>query len=154
MPPHPTASSSSATPTTSPPGTVLAAAVVTWVATAASVLASVAYGMWLTIKAAAALQSPYGATALWWVYGLLALAIACSALAAVAAFLTYRGHGWARWALITLAALTALAGPTGLLGGLALLQAGSGVAVVALLLLPDSRAWFSPAPGLPAYGPK
>lgn len=129
---------------TGPPTVVTSAAVVTWVATAATALLTLLVAGLLGPAAAAILEAfGAGTPASWaWVVGAAAVVLGLCGAAAVCAFLVLRGVGWARWLLLGLSVLTALAGLALFAFGLPLVATTAAVAVIVLLLVPDAGPWF------------
>lgn len=127
------------------PGTVIGASVMAWVGSALMILLGVVFllagaldpaELGLSADEAAIIQdfaTIFGAVALIW--GLLVVVMAA---------LAFRGANWARWVLIVLGGLAILGSLINIISGAvaaiaSLLWVG---AAVALLLAPQSRAWF------------
>lgn len=127
-----------------PPGVVYGAAVVTWVAaTLTAVLAALLAVALLTLLAPA--FSAFGTGSgnpRWWVVGGALVVVVLAAVADLAAVCIVRGRRWARWLLMALSVVAIAGGIVSAYYIAPLVVAAAGIAVIVLLVLPDSRAWF------------
>lgn len=129
------------------PGTVQAAAIVTWVCCALTVLMT-AFFLLAAVFVGSLILDGFGSAdrvdlALAVAAGALAVVVV-SALAGWFAWLVWRRQAWARIALTVCSGL-ALAGSLATFGPHSVVIAPGSVAVIVLLFLPDSNDWFQPA---------
>lgn len=134
------------------PGVVRAAAMVTWiVATGTAALTLLlAMGLLLVLGPVFEAFASGPDNPRWFLLGVTAAVVALSTTADVVAVYLLRGHRWARWTLVVLAVVAAVGGLMSAYLIVPLAVTGAAVAVVVLLLLPESRGWFQ---GVPCHSP-
>lgn len=126
------------------PGVVLAAAIVTWVASSVTA-ALVAFGTAILLAVAGAALEAFdgrsgGHPA--WAFAAAAGAVVLVCVAAdVTAFFVLRRHAWARWTLIALSVPAGLAGAAFGSYVAPLAVTAAALAVVVLLTRPEARRW-------------
>ncbi|MGN6132248.1 MAG: hypothetical protein ACTHOK_18065 [Nocardioidaceae bacterium] len=134
------------------PAVVLAAAIVTWVA-ASMTAALVAFGTAILLVLAGAVFEAFdghaGGHPAWTFAAAAGAVVLLSATADVLAFLTIRRHRWACWALIGLSVAVGLAAASFAYYVVPLAVTVAAIAVVVLLLRPESRRWVRPARAVP-----
>ena len=130
-----------------PPGVVCAAVVVTWIAatgTAVVTLLLTVGLLWLAAPIFDSFETGRG-NPRWIVLDVATVVIALAVAADFVAVFVLRGRRWAQGVLLGLSLVAAIGGVSGYyIAPLAV--TASAVAVVVLLLLRDSRAWFRARP--------
>ncbi len=123
------------------PGTILAAAIVTWVSSAITVLATASFAVFLVSAGEPILDSLDGSRA--WVYSLSAGIVVWSVAACLLARWAMAGRNWARIALAASAAGTIVASISMFWLGVPFLSLFGAVAVLVLLFIGGANEWYS-----------